>query len=192
MEPTTCRIPQTSRQPAIRPPHPRPLTPSELPYGRLKRRLQRAFPQVCAGRVEDAFQLAWLSTLTQSKDYLALGTLEAQIKLFYTIAWRALRGDCRRVGYRMEVGAEDLDAQWGHAAGQEQAFSFRCELPKVLELAAAEAGTAHPESMQLALEDQLCTGDTDTLVAHRMGVRRDNLCRARRRAELHRAHLLSC
>jgi hypothetical protein len=193
MHSTSTRRVQTTTNNRGRAASPGPLSFSdELPFTRMKRRLQNAFPRVCASRVEDAFQAAWLSTLTQPTDYQALGTLDAQLKLFYTVAWRSLRGDCRRASYRMEMGIAELDAVWGHSPGQENAYSFRCELPKMLELAAAEAGTAHPEAIQQALEDQLCTGDTDAHAASRAGVRRDSLCRARRRAELYRAQRLSC
>ena len=145
---------------------------------RLYGRLRAAFPGVCASLVEDAAAVAvtevWLGRhrWTDTTGWAAL---------LYTIAWRQLRGELRRMHYRGAVGA-GTRPELLHAPDALALLDARRTLRAIPRLAPEAARRYAPRRASLlaeALLDRLESGDTDGEVASRHGVDRSLLCRAR-------------
>ena len=92
---------------------------------RLRRALQRSFPRMCPGRIEDALREACLASLESPEAFEAalLAGEDHLFRLYLTVAWRGLRAQWRRSSYRLESGGRALnDAVVGVSPGQEAAL----------------------------------------------------------------------
>lgn len=148
--------------------------------------LNRCFPGACPSEVADAWQAAALDVLEHPARYEAAwrGDGERGLgRLLTTVAWRALRGEHRRVGRRRAQGSMRLAAQITVSAGQEHYFALRHELDGVIGAAAARYGAGRPDLLEQALLERLCEAAPDTEIAARHNLRREPLNRARRVVE---------
>lgn len=150
---------------------------------RLVRALRAAFPSVSLEMVEDAVWGAILPALERPALYdaaLAAGE-EDLYRLFRCVAWRDLRGALRRHGARLELGVSDETLQaFGLPAGQEVAAGYALRVQELLDDAVDAFGADRPERLRDALEDKVLTGDSDTEIAARHGLRREHVNRAKR------------
>ncbi|MBL8617103.1 MAG: hypothetical protein JNM72_15950 [Deltaproteobacteria bacterium] len=148
--------------------------------------LQR-FPQACPSEIADAWQAAALDVLEHPARYEAAWAGDGERglgRLLTTVAWRALRGEHRRVARRRARGSMRLAAQITVTAGQEHYFAMRHELDGVIGAAAARYGAGRPDLLERALLERLCEAAPDTEIAARHNLRREPLNRARRVVEV--------
>ncbi|MCK6505577.1 hypothetical protein L6R53_19630 [Myxococcota bacterium] len=153
----------------------------------LCRYVQARFPGLCPSAVEDAAQEAFLCALEHPERFaraLAEGGPARVDGLCRTIAWRAARGRLARHATRREVGGDALAlARTARPAGQELVAECRLRLDRLLEDALARHAPACAATVRLAVVDRVFSGDPETVVARRHGVRREYVNRVRRDLE---------
>lgn len=149
--------------------------------------VQRHFPRVCPSLAEDAAQEAFLCALEHPERFERAwleGGMPRVEGLCRTIAWRSARGRLARHGTRREVGGEALQLLAAmRPPGQELVAEARLRLDAMLDAAVARHAPACAPQVRAAVVDRVMSGDSDSLVAHRHGVRREYLNRARREVE---------
>lgn len=153
----------------------------------LRRYVQGHFPRLCASAVEDAAQEAFVCALEHPERFArawAEGGIVRVEGLCRTIAWRAARGRLARHASRREVGGDALElVRQTRPPGQELVAECRLRLDRVMDEALARHAAACPAQVRAAVIDRVLTGDPDTEVARRHGVRREYLNRVRRDLE---------
>lgn len=148
-------------------------------HERLKRRLTRAFPKLCAGVVEDAV-LVGIAAWCMKPDAAVTLPGSHGLRWMYRIAWRYARGACRRRGFSRERAPEracDLDAPM--PASQESGLAVDEMVERLVPVAASRYGGARVSALEAALRDRIVDGGTDKEAAGRHGIPREYLSRAR-------------
>lgn len=154
---------------------------------RLQRYVRGSFPAMCHGHAEDAVQEVFLCALEHPDRFERAWSEGGQLRLeglCRLIAWRSARGRWQRAATRRELGGDALHQQRAaRAPGQELVADLRMQLDGVIEraiqaIAPAQAGQAHA-----ALVDRFMSGDSDTEVAARHGLRREYLNRIKREVQ---------
>lgn len=141
--------------------------------------LHRHYPGLPSEDVEDAVSGAWLDLLerpglTQGRTPWTTRTLHR------TVAWRRLRGLCRRSWRRHEEPHPGDGSPWlGRPPGQSALDRLPQRVERAMDSAVLLAGRGREEQLRGALEERILGGGTDTAVARRFGVRREVLNRAR-------------
>ncbi len=156
--------------------------------------VQGSFPRMCAGHVEDAAQEVFLCALEHPERFTRAWEEGGQPRvegLCRLIAWRSARGRWSRSSYKREVGGEALlDVRAERAPGQELMTDVRMCLERVLNDALQAIAPSCQEQTRAAVIDRFMTGDSDTAVAERHGVRREYVNRVKR--EVQRSFLEPC
>lgn len=155
---------------------------------RLLRRLGRAFPTTCPGRVEDSVHEGLaiaLSYCAEAESCVHRRWRErgaaGLVDLIYQFAWRHLRGEHRRKSNRVEVNMKEVPER-AHRDDPEarlQAAQTATRVGELIPKAAQQFARRHALKLSEALEDRLVSGDTDKDVAERHDVHRSSLCRCR-------------
>lgn len=151
----------------------------------LCRCLKTSYPRSCDSRIDDAAQTAALAMLEQPEHFYALllrSKYELQRRLI-TVAWRALRGELRRHCHRFEIADDRRMRVASQLPGQEIAAELRTGWPRALRAAAEASGAADHDALERALAERFTTGETDTAVAARTGLRREYINRGRLQVE---------
>lgn len=152
------------------------------------RRLRRSFYNAPAEQLEDALSQGLVSLLetAASPDAAAARALRtggpvALERLLSTAAWRALRGDHRRLRSRRERCQAELPdlADRDHPLALFEARRTLLRVSRLVPVAARRFGPTRTIALQAALLDRLASEDTDGVVAARHDVGRSQLCRAR-------------
>ncbi len=132
--------------------------------------LRRCFPAVPAQDLEEAASQAWLEMLaaqTPSRRLLRL------------IAWRQVRGGCRRLAQRRISGAawtEDLEPR--APPGQPWVVGLAARLERAF-VEVGRLGGHQGSLLQAAVAEAIRSGEADGLVAARLGLRREQVNRGR-------------
>lgn len=148
----------------------------------IRRSLRKAFPGTCVGRVEDAVQATGLAILERPSHFaevVARGGISELKRQLTVVAWRALRGQLRKRGARLEDGDEEQLLAFAQPAGQELAAELRVGWAKAVRRAAEASGGADIEAVEAAINARFWTGQPDTVTAARTGVRREYINRGR-------------
>ncbi|RME27880.1 MAG: hypothetical protein D6798_03645 [Deltaproteobacteria bacterium] len=149
--------------------------------------VQGSFPRMCAGHVEDATQEVFVCALEHPDRFIRAWQEGGQARvegLCRLIAWRSARGRWSRSAYKREVGGDALlEICAERAAGQELVADVRMRLERVMDEALADISPACQARTRAAVMDRFLTGDTDTAVAHRHGVRREYVNRVKRKVQ---------
>lgn len=161
---------------------------------RVHRTLSASFPRLCPSLVEDAVQSAVLVLI--SRPCLLQNSAEGDggdqiTHLLRVIGWRTLRAGLRR-GSRETLSHATVEwaDRFAVPAAQDKFADLRMHLAEALDMECAHSDGS-TESVRGALEDSLCSGDPDTVVAMRHGIRREYLNRARRGLQVKILILLS-
>jgi DNA-directed RNA polymerase specialized sigma24 family protein len=153
----------------------------------LRRYVQHHFPRACGSICEDAVQDAFLVAVEHPERFTAAwteGGLSRVDGLCRTIAWRAARGRLARSCNRREIGGDALlIAGLRQAPGQELVAEARLHLDRIIDQAARRHAPTNPAGLRLALVDRMRSGESDTAVAERHGIRREYINRSRREIE---------
>lgn len=148
-----------------------------------RRSLRRSFPRAGEERIDDAMQAAALAAVAAPESFeraWGRGGGPAVARLVKVVAWRELRALYRKQSTRRE-GALPVGRPLGsRPAGQELVVDILRGLEPAMEHAAASAGADDVSAVRDALVDKLRSGDPDTVVSRRCGVRREYLNRAKR------------
>ncbi|MCB9763081.1 MAG: hypothetical protein H6739_24990 [Alphaproteobacteria bacterium] len=142
------------------------------------------FPNACRGQVEDAVSAAFLAAMTHPDRFaraLAEGGEDRVLGLFRVVAWRAMRAWWRRGARRHERLDADASAMLGACpAGQQASAVLHLDVATAIQDAAVLCCRSDSARICAAVADRLASGDTDTDVARRHGVRREYVNRVRR------------
>ncbi|MCB9797033.1 MAG: hypothetical protein H6741_30480 [Alphaproteobacteria bacterium] len=141
--------------------------------------LRRCFPGVSAQAIEDAASGAVLDLLKNPAPFARCDSEKARLGLLRCVAWRQLRGALRRKHRRMERALPTLPV-FASPPGQEHLADFSARFEAAMHEACVRYGGLEPELMRAALTYRLLSGDSDTRVGARFGVRREALNRAKR------------
>lgn len=141
--------------------------------------LHRHYPGLPAEDVEDAVSAAWLDLLERPR--LTQGRAPWTTRsLHRTVAWRRLRGLCRRAWRQHEDALpSESSPRLGRAPGQSALDRLPQRVERAMAAAVQLAGRGREEQLRRALEERILGGGTDVAVARRFGVRREVLNRAR-------------
>lgn len=149
--------------------------------------VRSCFPRVCPSLIEDAAQEAFVCALEHPDRFErahAEGGMARVEGLCRTIAWRAARGRLARHSTRFEVGGDALQQSAARREpGQEIVADVRMRLDAMLDAAVQRHAPACPTEVRAAVIDRVLSGETDTAVARRHGVRREYLNRVRREVQ---------
>ncbi len=148
--------------------------------GQVRERLRLGCPWASPESREDALQEAAL-WLVENGDSVREGTSEADLcRLLYTVAWRRVRGQDRRGRRERSWNAEKFDIGGMSYRDLEQGAVLRGDL----EWALVRASLVVPMESRAAAREGLLTsawnGESDVVVASRLGVRREYIARMRR------------
>lgn len=150
-------------------------------------RLRRHYPTSCPSLVADAVHDAFVEVLRRPSSAAQRWRDQGEVGVVHLLAligWRKLRAHWRRKAHRVELGVPCWTLVPAAVdAGQETVVGLLRRLGPALDLAVSRCGAADPAPVRAALEDKLRTGDPDTVVAKRHGVRREYLNRAKRHLE---------
>lgn len=143
------------------------------------------FPNLCPGRVEDAVSGAY-EVLAQDPDRfqraLQQGGISWMIGLALTISCRDARDQIQRHGYSRELGVvgdeTSIYERSGVCPDLALAYDLQRDLETLFEQAAAQHGANRAPQLLSALHEKLETGDEDTTLATRHGLRREHINRA--------------
>ena len=155
--------------------------------GPLEGALQRRFPSICRGRVEDAVASALADLCGRPElvaSLLSISEAEATGRLF-VMAWRHLRGQWRRKSYQLEDALDELELPptWEEARSPEaamMAWELQERVRALVAEAAAQCGGASSDRVAEALCARLFDGLSDVEAARRYGVRREYVNRGKR------------
>ncbi len=149
--------------------------------------VQGSFPRMCAGHVEDAAQEVFVCALEHPDRFIRAWEEGGQARvegLCRLIAWRSARGRWSRSAYKREVGGDALlDIRAERAAGQELVADVRMRLDRVIDDALASIAPSCQAQTRAAVLDRFLSGDSDTAVAERHGVRREYVNRVKRQVQ---------
>ena len=152
----------------------------------IRRSLRKAFPGSCVGRVEDALQATGLAILERPGHFAEVvdrGGISELKRQLTVVAWRALRGQLRKRGARLEDGDEEQMLAFPHPPGQELVAELQVGWAKAVRRAAEASGGADIEAVEAAINARFWTGQPDTITAARTGVRREYINRGRLQVE---------
>lgn len=143
------------------------------------------FPNLCPGRVEDAVSGAF-EVLARDPDRfqraLQQGGLCWMVGLALTISCRDARDQIQRHAYSRELGCGTDDTPFQDRSGVcpdlALAYDLQRDLESLLQQAAAQHGANRAPQVLSALREKLETGDEDTALAVRHGLRREHVNRA--------------
>lgn len=144
-------------------------------------RLASCFPNLCESHSDDALSEAWRVLCEDEANTEAVwraGGRAAVMKLLFKIAWRYLRGLCRRASYLRELPLGPVESKL--IGVDEAGLILTHQVMALITRAARGFGPERAPGLQLALEDRVLGGYTDTEAAARHDVRREYLNRARR------------
>ena len=116
----------------------------------IRRSLRKAFPGSCVGRVEDALQATGLAILERPGHFaevVARGGINELKRQLTVVAWRALRGQLRKRGARLEDGDEEQMLAFAHPPGQELVAELQVGWAKAVRRAAVDSGGADIEAV---------------------------------------------
>ncbi|MCB9796293.1 MAG: hypothetical protein H6741_26665 [Alphaproteobacteria bacterium] len=147
--------------------------------GHLHHYLRRQFPGASVQAIEDASSRTALDLLRNPSALEGCATDQARLGLMQCVAWRHLRGELRLKRSKLEQPRHALPPV-ACPPGQEHLACLAERYEAVVAEACARHGGGEPELLRAALEHLLLTGDTDTAVARRFGLRREPINRAKR------------
>lgn len=154
----------------------------------LVRALARRFPAVCEGRVEDAVATAFLQLCARPELWATFssGDDHGAWRVLFLLAWRDLRGQCRRRSYQAEGGTLDLPAanRAGAGAGASpeeelRASELDARVRALVVEAARRCGGRRSGPLERALLERIYEERSDGEAASRHGLPREYVCRGR-------------
>lgn len=149
--------------------------------------VQGNFPRMCASHIQDAVQEVYLSALEHPERFARAweeGGWSRVEGLCKVIAWRSARGRWKRHSTHRELGGDALRAHPGATLPpQPVVAAYHLHLEATLEAALHRAAPACVAQTRAAVLDRFHSGDSDTAVARRHGIRREYLNRVKREVQ---------
>jgi DNA-directed RNA polymerase specialized sigma24 family protein len=152
----------------------------------LIRNLSGAFPGMCSGLIEDAVDEAWLAFLAHQERCRRRAGLDPVDEILVPwswmrrVAWRQLRGACRRRSYQLELGVERLeDLDLPEDGTQEERLGMEQVVATLVPEAARRFGHGRKDELELALTARLVDGLSDLEAAETYGVPREYVNKAK-------------